>query len=312
MNKITFGKIFFIVLCLVLFFLGILAGILNHLSKEIPPISQLLEYELKNGTKIYDKNGNLVKIFASEYRQNIRISEIPDTLINAFVAIEDDCFFEHNGIDFIAIFRAILANITSYGIAQGASTITQQLARDMFLTREQTFTRKLKEMMLAIKIERTFSKNQILEMYLNKTYLGGGNYGVESAAKNYFGKSVKDLNLAECALLARLPLAPTYLNPKLNYEVAVKRSKQVLDRMYELNYIASNGYFRAYNDSIKIEKEKRKRDSADYYFEYIRKYIENKYGTSRLYNGGLRVYTPMDYDLMCYADSILNNHLKKI
>ncbi|MEA2104653.1 MAG: PBP1A family penicillin-binding protein [Candidatus Cloacimonadota bacterium] len=311
MKKITFWKVFFAVCCLFLFFIGILFALLQNLSKEIPPISELLQYEMKNGTKVYDNDGNLVKIFASEYRKNIRFSDMPDTLINAFVAIEDDSFFEHNGIDVIRLIKLVVMNVFTLKKTKGTSTITQQLARDMFLNRDQTYTRKIKEMMLAFQIERTFSKNQILEMYLNKTYLGGGNYGVESAAENYFGKPANELNLAECAVLARLPQAPSYLNPRMNYEVSIKRSKQVLNRMYELGYINRQSYYKAYEDSVKLASKKKEKDSADYYLEYIRKYIENKYGTSQLYNGGLSVYTPMDYDLTCYADSMLNNHIKK-
>jgi len=309
MKKASFWKTFFIVCLIVLFFTGVMAAYLHHLSKSLPPVSQLVEYELKMGTKIYDNNGNLVKIFASENRRDVRLSEISDTLKNAFIAIEDANFWNHNGIDFYAILRAVKANLLSRDIAQGASTITQQLARDMFLSRKQTMKRKFKEMLLAFKIERTFSKEQILEMYLNKTYLGGGNYGVESAAQNFFGKSADEITPAESALIARLPQAPTYLNPKTNLETVLKRSKDVLYRMYQLGFINLDTYFEASRDTIKIKQRKQKKEPAGYYFEYIRKHIEENYGTSALYNGDLRVYTPVDYDLTVYADSVLNDKL---
>jgi len=221
MKEVKFSRVFFIICCIIVFFLGIGSAILYHYSKELPPISKLEEYELMSGTKVYDKTGRLVKIFASENRRSIRLSEASDTLINAILAIEDNNFYKHNGIDVIAILRAFWTNLTTGSIRQGASTITQQLARDMFLIRERTLIRKLKEILLALKIERTFSKDQILEMYLNKTYFGAGNYGIESAAQNFFGKSAIDLNLAESALIARLPQAPSYLNPLKNYDVAV-------------------------------------------------------------------------------------------
>ncbi|MCK4339815.1 MAG: transglycosylase domain-containing protein, partial [Candidatus Cloacimonetes bacterium] len=286
MKEVKFLKVFFIVCCIILFFVGIVSAILYHYSKELPPISKLKEYEMMSGTKVYDKTGKLVKIFASENRRNIRLSDVSDTLLNAILAIEDDNFYQHNGIDIKGILRAFLANITTGRISQGASTITQQLARDMFLTRKRIMTRKLKEILLSLRIERTFSKDQILEMYINKTYFGAGNYGVESAAQNFFGKPVKDLNLAECALIARLPQAPSYLNPLKNYDVAVSRSKQVLNRMYELNLITSKQYLSAYNDTVKIRKRKKQKNPADYFLEYVRKYVENKYGSSTLYNGG--------------------------
>ena len=311
MNRVKFSKVFFVVCCIIFFLFGIITAVLYHYRKELPPISKLKEYEMMSGTKVYGKTGKLVKIFASENRRNIRLADVSDTIINSILAIEDDTFYKHNGIDIKGILRAFLANITSGRISQGASTITQQLARDMFLTRKRTIARKLKEILLSLRIERTFSKNQILEMYLNKTYFGAGNYGVESAAQNFFGKTVKDLNLAECALIARLPQAPSYLNPIKNFDVAVSRSKQVLDRMYELNMISNKQYLSAYNDTIIIRKQKRQKDPSDYFLELVRKYIENKYGSSCLYNGGFNVYTTMDWDLTNYADSVLNRHLRK-
>jgi len=311
MKKVKFSRVFFTICCIIVFFLGIGSAILYHYSKELPPISKLEEYELMSGTKVYDKTGRLVKIFASENRRSIRLSDVSDTLVNAILSIEDNNFYKHNGIDIIAILRAFWTNLTAGSIRQGASTITQQLARDMFLTRERTVIRKLKEILLALKIERTFSKDQILEMYLNKTCFGAGNYGIESAAQNFLGKSAIDLNLAESALIARLPQAPSYLNPLKNYNIAVLRSKQVLDRMYELNKITRKQYISAYNDTIIIRKRKEQKEPTDYFLEYVRKYVENKYGSSCLYNGGLNVYTTMDWELTNYADSILNRHLRK-
>jgi penicillin-binding protein 1A len=149
-------------------------------------------------------------------------------------------------------------------------------------------------------------------MYLNKTYFGGGNYGIESAANNFFGKRVNELTLPECALLARLPQAPTYLNPLVNYDEAVRRSKFVLTRMYELNYITEEQYKRAYNDSIVIRQKKSPKDPADYFFEYIRQYVERNYGTAALYTGGLNVYTTLDLDLTNFADSVFNDHLRSL
>ena len=311
MKKVKFSRVFFAVCCVTVFFFGIISAVIYSYSKAIPPLSQLKEYEMISGTKVFDKTGKLVKLFASEDRQIVHLSEIPDTLINAILAIEDDNFYNHFGIDLSAIGRAFLANISKGKIRQGASTITQQLARDMFFTLQRNFSRKFKEILLAIEIERSFSKDQILEMYLNKTYFGGGNYGIESAAQNYFSKSAVDLTLAECALLARLPQAPSFLNPIYNYDIAVERSKYVLARMRDLNFISEKDYARAINDTIKIRKKRKKKNSADYFLEYVRKYIENKYGTSSLYSGGLSVYTTMDWELTNFADSVMNSHLAK-
>lgn len=311
MKKVKFSRVFFAVCCVIVFFFGIISAVIYSYSKAIPPLSQLKEYEMISGTKVFDKTGKLVKLFASEDRQIVHLSEIPDTLINAILAIEDDNFYNHFGIDLSAIGRAFLANISKGKIRQGASTITQQLARDMFFTLQRNFSRKFKEILLAIEIERSFSKDQILEMYLNKTYFGGGNYGIESAAQNYFSKSAVDLTLAECALLARLPQAPSFLNPIYNYDIAVERSKYVLARMRDLNFISEKDYARAINDTIEIRKKRKKKNSADYFLEYVRKYIENKYGTSSLYSGGLSVYTTMDWELTNFADSVMNSHLAK-
>jgi penicillin-binding protein 1A len=307
-----FLRIFFILCCIAVLALGAIIGILHDFSQELPPLSGLEEYKLLTGTKVFDKNNELVKLFASERRRRVSINEVPDTLIHALIAIEDENFYEHYGIDFKAVIRALLANISSGGIAQGASTITQQLARNMFLTPDQTIERKIKEMLLALRIERSFSKDQILEMYLNKTYFGGGNYGIESAANNFLGKTVSELTLPECALLARLPQAPSYLNPLVNYDEAVRRSKVVLTRMYELNYITEEQYKRAYNDTIIIKQKKVPKDPADYFLEYVRQYVEKKYGTAALYTGGLNVYTTLDLDLTNYADSVFNDHLRSL
>jgi len=311
MKKVSFLKILFIVVSACLFIVGLFMGWFYHLTSELPPISQLEEYELMNSTRVYDMNGELIKVFASEHRQSVPLSQISDTLINAFIAIEDENFYDHTGVDFPSILRAFLANFRKGSISQGASTITQQLARDMFLSLEQSMNRKVKEALLGFRIERTFSKDQILEMYLNKTYLGGGNFGVESAAQNYFGKSAKDLNLSECALLARIPQAPSYLNPRLNYNEVVRRSKFVLAQMYELGYIDDSAYYRAFYDLVEIKKQKKAKEPADYFLEYVRKYIEQKYGTSMLYGGGLQVYTTLDTDLTSHADSVINNHLNE-
>ena len=311
MKKVSFLKILFIVVSACLFIVGLFMGWFYHLTSELPPISQLEEYELMNSTRVYDMNGELIKVFASEHRQSVPLSQISDTLINAFIAIEDENFYDHTGVDFPSILRAFLANFRKGSISQGASTITQQLARDMFLSLEQSMNRKVKEALLGFRIERTFSKDQILEMYLNKTYLGGGNFGVESAAQNYFGKSAKDLNLSECALLARIPQAPSYLNPRLNYNEVVRRSKFVLAQMYELGYIDDSAYYRAFYDLVEIKKQKKAKEPADYFLEYVRKYIEQKYGTSMLYGGGLQVYTTLDADLTSHADSVINNHLNE-
>ena len=239
----------------ILFLVGIagVAGLMWHFSKDLPDYSQLQDYEPPVMTRVHATDGSLVAEYAKERRLYIPIQAVPKLVINAFLAAEDKNFYEHGGLDFRGIARAgvlYLQNLGSSRRPQGASTITQQVAKNFLLTNEVSFERKIKEALLAMKIERTYSKDKILELYLNEIYLGLGAYGVAAASLLYFDKSVHELTVAEAAYLAALPKAPTYLHPFRQRERAIERRNYVIDRMVENGYVKS------------AEGEKPKKDAA--------------------------------------------------
>jgi penicillin-binding protein 1A len=250
-------------------------------------------------------------MFAFEKRSMTFYQELPPYLIDALIATEDKNFYKHFGIDLQGTLRAFLINISRGGFSQGASTITQQLARELFLTKNKQLTRKIKEAMLALIIEKNFSKSEILEMYFNKIYLGGGVYGVETASMYYFKKHARELSLPEAATLAGILQIPNYLNPIKHPDRAIKRRNLVLKRMLEENKINEEQYTTAINAPLIQERAPVKNDPADYFLEYVRLQLERKYGTQMLFEGGLKIYTTIDYDLTQYADSVMNEYLTK-
>jgi penicillin-binding protein 1A len=226
----------------VLFVVGIAgaAGLFWHYSKDLPDYSQLRDYEPPVMTRVHASDGSLVAEYARERRLYLPIQVIPKLVTNAFIAAEDKNFHEHGGLDFQGIVRATLVMVQNYGSGrrpQGASTITQQVAKNFLLTNEQSFERKIKEALLSLKIERTYSKDKILELYLNEIYLGLGAYGIAAASLLYFDKSVHELTPAEAAYLAALPKAPNNYNPFRQKERAIERRNYVLDRMIEDRYL---------------------------------------------------------------------------
>src|SRR6476620_166858 len=216
--------------------IGATAGLIWHFSKDLPDYSQLQDYEPPVVTRVHATDGSLVAEYARERRLYLPIQAVPKLVINAFIAAEDKNFYEHGGIDFSGIARAAVLYVQQYGSGrrpQGASTITQQVAKNFLLTNELSFARKIKEALLAMKIERAFSKEKILELYLNEIYLGMGAYGVAAASLLYFDKSVHELSVAEAAYLAALPKAPNNYHPFRQRERALERRNYLLDRMAE-------------------------------------------------------------------------------
>src|SRR6266487_1901936 len=216
------------------------AGLLWHYSQSLPDYSQLQDCEPAVMTRVHAADGSLLAEYARERRLYIPVQAVPQLVINAFIAAEDKSFYEHGGIDFSGIARALIAYVQNYGSGrrpQGASTITQQVAKNFLLTNELSWTRKIKEALLAMKIERTFSKEKILELYLNEIYLGVGAYGVAAASLLYFDKSVHELTPAEAAYLAALPKAPNNYHPFRQRERAIERRNYVIDRMMEDGYL---------------------------------------------------------------------------
>ena len=290
-------------------------GILSYFyfTYGLPSIETLKNYKPSTVTRFYADDGELVGEFFQEKREIVSLDRIPDHLIHAFVAGEDARFFHHKGLDYVAILRALFRNIFSGEILQGGSTITQQVVKSLLLSPEKSLARKIREAILAFKIEKYLSKEDILFLYLNQIYLGHGAYGVAAAAENYFGKSVDELNIAESALLAGLPQAPSKYSPLSNPDQARKRQQYVLYRMVEEGFISNGQLGEALQMPIKIvAKQNSFVEKAPYFVEHVRKYIEEKYGKEALYKRGLRVYTTIDLNFQRMAQEAVESGLREI
>ena len=272
--------------------LGILTGGFFALVKGVPQIEEIKGYIPAHGTKVYADDDTLIGKFNIEKGEYITLSRIPENLIRAVVAVEDSRFWLHKGIDFLAIIRAITKDIVAGKIKEGASTITQQLAKVVFLSPERTIVRKLKEATLAYRLESNLTKEEILELYLNKIYFGHGAYGIEMAAKAYFGKSASDVTLAEAAVLAGLIKAPSRYSPYNNLDKAKNRQFIVLKRMVDEGYITDTQMDNAYKKPLYLSSVRHEIYKHDYFLYDVRKYREEEYGWEMLYKGGLNVYAP--------------------
>ena len=280
---------------------------------DLPSKEEILHYRPPLVTEVYDRNGKLIGEFFIQRRIYVPIEKIPEKLKLAFLAAEDARFYQHEGIDIPSIIRALIADIKARKFVQGGSTITQQVAKNMFLTPEKTISRKIKEMILAMKLEKTLPKDKILELYLNIIYLGHGSYGVAAAAQTYFGKPLDKLTLAECALLAALPRAPGKYSPYINMEAAYKRRNWVLRRMLEEGFITKKEYRVAVAEGIVLARERVRRvNLAPYFNEFVRRRLIQKYGRDAVLRGGLRVYTTLDYDAQVAAERALLRGLLNI
>jgi penicillin-binding protein 1A len=302
---------FFPKLVLWLFMLGFFVAILGalasvgvyfYISKDLPRIKSLTEYHPSIITNVYSDDGRKIAEFFKERRIIKPLDEMPAALINAFIAAEDSRFYKHKGIDFYSIVRAFFKNLEAGTIVQGGSTITQQVTKSFLLTPERSYTRKLKEAILAYRIDKAFNKDEILYLYLNQIYLGHGAYGVEAAAENYFGKTVKDLNLAECAILAGLPQAPSKYSPFKYPERAKQRQIYVLNRMVDEGYISNIEATEAINTVVEIKPRRNWYiEEIPYYTEQVRRYVEEKYGRDALYAQGLKIYTAASIEMQKIA-----------
>jgi penicillin-binding protein 1A len=275
------------------------AGLLWHFSKDLPDYSQLQDYEPPVMTRVHASDGSLVAEYATQRRLYIPIQAVPKRVINAFLAAEDRNFYEHNGLDFGGIIRAGLLYIQTYGTGrrpQGASTITQQVAKNFLLTNEVSLQRKIKEALLSLKIERTYSKDKILELYLNEIYLGLGAYGVAAASLLYFDKSVHELTIAEAAYLAALPKAPNNYNPFRQHDRAIERRNWVIDQMVSTGAIKPEEGEAAKKEPLNVTSRPSGAHifAAEYFAEEVRRWIYEKYGEKALYEGGLSVRTTLD------------------
>ena len=279
-----------------------LAGLYLYISRDLPKINSLEDYRPSIVSSVFSDDGTKIGEFYKERRIVVPLSEMPDYLIQAFVAAEDARFRKHGGVDIYSIFRAFFKNLKAGGIVQGGSTITQQVTKSFLLTPARTYERKLKEAVLAYRIDKKFSKDDVLFLYLNQIYLGHGAYGVEAASENYFGKHVKDLNLAECSLLAGLPQAPSRYSPFRHPERARHRQSYVLNRMMEEGYISKAQASEALELELNIHPRKNWFiESVPCYTEHVRRYVVEKYGEEALYHQGLKVYTAVSIELQKIA-----------
>ena len=293
------------------------AGLLWHFSKDLPDYSQLQDYEPPVTTRVHAADGQLVAEYARERRLYIPIQAVPKLVINGFLAAEDKNFYEHGGLDFTGIARAGLNYIQSYGSGrrpQGASTITQQVAKNFLLTNEVSLARKVKEALLALKIERTYSKEKILELYLNEIYLGLGAYGIAAASLVYFDKSVNELTVPEVAYLASLPKAPNNYHPFRQRERALERRNWVIDRMAEAGFIKTADADKAKRTPLGVTTKATSSAhvfAADYFAEEVRRELYDRYGEKKLYEGGLSIRTTLDTKYQQIARQSLTDGLVK-
>ncbi len=272
------------------------------ISKDLPQITSLSDYHPSIVTTVYADDNRKIAEFFKERRIVMPLSQMPQMLLDAFVAAEDSRFYKHQGIDFISIIRAFFKNLEAGTIVQGGSTITQQVTKSFLLTPERSYKRKLREAILAYRIDKAISKEDILYLYLNQIYLGHGAYGVQAASENYFGKSVNDLNLAECSMLAGLPQAPSKYSPFRHPDRAKRRQIYVLKRMVEEGYIDNVQATEAINTQLDIKPRRNLYiDEIPSYTEHVRRYIEKKYGTDVLYTQGLQVYTAVNIEMQKIA-----------
>ena len=280
--------------------------VVSLIYPTLPDVKHLEDYRPKQPLQVFSKEGSLIAEFGEERREYIPINQVPQKMINAILAIEDRRFFEHPGIDFIGIARAAIRNITGQS-HEGASTITMQVARNFFLSSEKTFKRKINEILLAIKIEKNLSKEEILELYINQIYLGQRSFGFLAAANTYFNKDLSQLNLAETALLAGLPKAPSRYNPLVNPDLSIERQQAVLKSLLRHGFIDKTTYSLALEEPIDLRENFSKRElKADYVAEMVRKTLYEEFG-EKIYTSGLKVFTTIKNKNQKHANRAVQN-----
>ena len=310
-NFITSKPMIFSVLA-GLFLLIILSAVfMRYIFSGLPPVYEMEEYTPSLTTKVFDRNNKLIHEFSIEKRSMVPLDEIPVDLQNAVVAMEDREFFSHPGFSVKGILRALLYDLMTGKAKQGASTLTQQLSRGVFLTQEKKIIRKIREIILAIQIEHQFSKREILQLYLNEIYLGSGAYGVKAAAKKYFDKELNELTTGEAALIVGLIPAPGRYNPFANPELSRQRRNLVLDVMYEQNYITKEELETAKQEPLPEKPPVPEAAPGQYFIEHIRRILEPKYGMDVLWKAGLNIYTTVDIDQQATAEKIMNEYLQQ-
>jgi len=280
--------------------------------KDLPSIAALKDYRPSIATRVYADNNELIDEFFLEDRKLIKLPDVPKIALQAFVAAEDARFYQHKGFDLFSMVRAFLKNVEAGRIVQGGSTITQQVAKSLYLSSERSYARKIREAILAYKIDKYLTKDEIMNLYLNHIYLGHGTYGIEAASEGYFGKSAKYLTLPEASLLAGLPKAPSTYSPFLHYDKARQRQAYVLDRMIEDGYISPAEKDRALATPIKLKSIRPKEKIAPYFVENVRRYVLEKYGSDVLYKEGLEIHTTLNIDMQMAARDAVERGLQEL
>ncbi|MCX5725561.1 MAG: PBP1A family penicillin-binding protein [Nitrospirae bacterium] len=293
--------------------LGALAvcGLVWHLANDLPPLDQLETYQPSLVTQVYSSDQQRIGQFFIERRIQTPLVEIPERFRRAVIAVEDVRFFEHPGLDYIGMLRAAWTNIRRGGKVEGASTITQQLARSLFLSSERTFDRKLRELILAYKMELVLTKDKILELYLNQIYFGQGAYGIASASQTYFGKDLSGLTIAEAAFLAGLPKSPNHYSPFKAYDRAKKRQEHVLERMEEAGFLTAGEREDAVAETLNFRRPGGEQ-AAPYFVEHVRQLLVAKYGETLVYKGGLKVVTTLNLEMQKAAEAAFAVGLREL
>jgi len=311
-KKAKFHRLHWFIIILLSLLGGFILGFYIQIVHDLPPAEAISFYTPPISTKVYDDQDSLLTEFFIERRELTSLSDVPEYLKKGFICIEDKTFYKHWGVDVKAIFRAFIQNILHMRAAQGFSTITMQLARNIFLTQEKTILRKLKEIVLALRIERVYTKNEILERYLNQVNFGQGRYGVATAARYYFNKEVSDLTLSESALLIALPKSPENLSPYRYPERAKARRDLILKQMFKDHVITESEDNKAINEPLNVVEHKAGSLVGEYFIEEIRRYLEIKYGAEFLYRSGSNIYTTFNKNIQRVAEEILEKHLRSI
>ena len=291
--------------------LGAAAGFFVVNTADLPRISALEEYKPIATTRVFADDGELIAEFFMENRTPVTIDRVPMHVRQAFLAVEDPRFYRHSGIDLFGVARASLTNVMAGRVVQGGSTITQQLSKMLFLEPEKSLSRKVKEAILSLQIERRYSKDEILSLYLNQVYLGSGAYGVEAAAHTYFGKPVEQLDTAEGAMLAGLPQAPSKYSPMKDPKRAKSRRHHALLRMLDEGFISKDEMLSADKEPINLKSGRFISSKAPYFVEYVRQTLDEKYGPA-LYRGGLNIYTTLNLDMQEAAEASVAKHLAEV
>ncbi len=280
---------------------GVIAGLIQMYLRDLPQIKFLAEYRPSASTRLYDIQGRLISELFVERRQPVSLSQVSPWFVKAIVAVEDERFFTHVGVDLKAVARALLADLLSKSFAQGGSTITQQLTRNLFLEADKRMRRKVEEAILAVQIENHYTKTEILELYCNQIYLGSGVYGVEAAARKYFNRSAAELTISQAALIAGLPQRPSAYDPFKYPDRARQRRRMVLQRMLQTRAITPEEYREAEQSSLGLVPSAVS-TRAPYFTEFVRQYLEEKYGSEAIYRQGLEVRTTLDLDVQTAAE----------